>query len=557
MLEDFIVKEKSALSMESNFYQIDDSLVPIEIKNAIVFLQTRFNFCYDSELYQPCPFVPMMSLFDKRSIVPSDLSSDDLDSAISILNLTNSHALKGKILDVVGFLKKDTSLKIQAAEEYYQNFQELVDIGYPSEYISPLKRSLYLLSENNKKSKMGSYIEDLISTKYSTNTQLYISLFLSDFLPKYANKQLSKALPIIKQTLEANLDDPISIDIIENLLKNIKQSEKEKWLALLATIAKKVATSTSPHGYNYLERAAKHFAEDSDEFSELKFLSEEEQKKLYKSIDMSPKSIDLGKTKDFEKYREQIIKILQAQLDGTAQFLVLLMHFNPYDIKTLEKDYKKAKVSIRYQVNNICFNDDGTIAYESLTASDLDKQERIISDLYNNRTSIVCPLILWPFIDNLKFDDEFAKFLDEIVSHNEFVPKERQSIVLEKILSGLHKNISDALYYLIPQLEYGFLSYIKIQKHIYPKYHGNTANLNNILVQKNSSKNRFRDAILEILDASLVQQLEYRLCRKFGGNFRNRDYHHGLSSTTQFSIHEAEAFFLILLVYCQGYDPDL
>ena len=31
----------------------------------------------------------------------------------------------------------------------------------------------------------------------------------------------------------------------------------------------------------------------------------------------------------------------------------------------------------------------------------------------------------------------------------------------------------------------------------------------------------------------------------------------GLSSTTQFSIQEAEAFFLILLVYCQGYDPEI
>lgn len=33
--------------------------------------------------------------------------------------------------------------------------------------------------------------------------------------------------------------------------------------------------------------------------------------------------------------------------------------------------------------------------------------------------------------------------------------------------------------------------------------------------------------------------------------------HSGLSSTTQFSIQEAEAFFLILLVYCQGYDPEI
>ena len=208
-------------------------------------------------------------------------------------------------------------------------------------------------------------------------------------------------------------------------------------------------------------------------------------------------------------------------------------------------------------MNNISFNDDGTIGYESAVATDEDKKERIISDIYNLHTVVSCPLTLWPFIDNLKIDQDFTDFISDLLSHNLFVPKDRYTVVFEKILSGLRKNISDALYYLIPQLEYGFLSYIKDRKHIYPNHNGNTININNMLVQKGNSQNRFRNALLEVLDPSLVQQLEYRLCRKFGGNFRNRSFHSGLSSTTQFSIQEAEAFFLILLVYCQGYDPEI
>lgn len=560
-IEQYLDENNAILTMDLMIYRTKAVSMPRNIEDAIYFLKGRFSFIYQPNLYQPCPFSPMMVFEEKRSIQPSDLSEENIDTALSLLDLTESHALRAKILDVVGFLRKDKELRLQAAEEYYKNFSELVNCGKTHEFIPPLQRCLYLLSQNGKKQNMKSIVIDLLEQKdYSDEVEFSLVFYLSEFIPKFAPSLMPRGISAANTTIDKHLDEPISLDIIDNLFPHIKDTnEKEKWKLRYADIAKKVANRTSPHGYHYLERAASYFSEASTQFSELKFLSEEEQKKLYSSLDMKSLTFELDNdlSNEAESYRKMMIETMQALPDGTMQFLVFLKYFKPYEVANIENEYQKQKNSIRYLVNNISFNDDGTIGYESAVATDEDKKERIISDIYNLHTVVSCPLTLWPFIDNLKIDQEFTDFMSDLLSHNLFVPNDRYAVVFEKILSGLRKNISDALYYLIPQLEYGFLSYIKDRKHIYPNHNGNTININNMLVQKGNSQNRFRNALLEVLDPSLVQQLEYRLCRKFGGNFRNRSFHSGLSSTTQFSVQEAEAFFLILLVYCQGYDPEI
>ncbi len=560
-IEQYFDENKAILTMGLMKYRTKAVSMPRNIEDAINFLKGRFSFIYQPNLYQPCPFSPMMVLKEKRSIQPSDLSEEDLATALSLLDLTESHALRAKILDVVGFLKEDKELKLQAAEEYYKNFSELVDCGKTHEFIPPLQRCLYLLNQNGKKQNMKSIVIDLLEQKdYSDEVEFSLVFYLSKFIPKFAPSLIQKGISAANMTIDKHLDEPISLDIIDNLFHHIKDSnEKEKWKLRYADIAKKVANRTSPHGYRYLERAASYFSESSPQFSDLKFMSEEEQKKLYSSLDMKSMTFELDDdlSNKAESYQKKMIETMQALPDGTMQFLAFLEYFKPYEVANAEKEYQKRKGSPRYEMNNISFNNNGTIDYESAVATDEDTKERIISDIYNFHTVVSCQLTLGPFIDNLKIDQDFTDFISDLLSHNLFVPKDRYAVVFEKILSGLRKNISDALYYLIPQLENGFLSYIKDRKHIYPIHNGNTININNMLVQKGNRQNYFRNALLEVLDPSLVQQLEYRLCRKLGGNFRNRSFHSGLSSTTQFSIQEAEAFFLILLVYCQGYDPEI
>ena len=287
-IEQYLDENNAILTMDLMIYRTKAVSMPRNIEDAINFLKGRFNFIYQPNLYQPCPFSPMMVFEEKRSIQPSDLSEEDIDTALSLLDLTESHALRAKILDVVGFLRKDKELKLQAAEEYYKNFSELVNCGKTHEFIPPLQRCLYLLSQNGKKQNMKSIVIDLLEQKdYSDEVEFSLVFYLSEFIPKFAPSLMPRGISAANTTIDKHLDEPISLDIIDNLFPHIKDTnEKEKWKLRYADIAKKVANRTSPHGYHYLERAASYFSEASTQFSELKFLSVEDQKKLYSSLDM-------------------------------------------------------------------------------------------------------------------------------------------------------------------------------------------------------------------------------------------------------------------------------
>jgi len=102
-IEQYLDENNAILTMNLMIYRTKAVSMPQNIQNAINFLQGRFDFIYQPNLYQPCPFSPMIAFEEKRSIQPSDLSEEDIATALSLLGLTESHALRAKILDVVGF----------------------------------------------------------------------------------------------------------------------------------------------------------------------------------------------------------------------------------------------------------------------------------------------------------------------------------------------------------------------------------------------------------------------------------------------------------------------
>ena len=102
--------------------------------------------------------------------------------------------------------------------------------------------------------------------------------------------------------------------------------------------------------------------------------------------------------------------------------------------------------------------------------------------------------------------------------------------------------------------------YLRIHKKQHPTIKKGSENynidLNNILVNK--SKNEvFRKHIVEILGDDLTQEIEFLSCRPLGANLRNRNYHDGYDDTDCYKIEEMILFFIILKVYCLGYDDEI
>ena len=67
----------------------------------------------------------------------------------------------------------------------------------------------------------------------------------------------------------------------------------------------------------------------------------------------------------------------------------------------------------------------------------------------------------------------------------------------------------------------------------------------------------FRKHIVEILGDDLTQEIEFLSCRPLGSNLRNRNYHDGYGDTDCYKIEEMILFFMILKVYCLGYDDEI
>ena len=113
---------------------------------------------------------------------------------------------------------------------------------------------------------------------------------------------------------------------------------------------------------------------------------------------------------------------------------------------------------------------------------------------------------------------------------------------------------------MISQFEYGLREYLKVYKKQYPiikkgsEYYN--IDLNNMLVNK--SKNEvFRRHIVEILGEDLTQEIEFLCCRPLGPNLRNRNYHDGYGDIDYYKKEEMILFFMILKVYCLGYDDEI
>ena len=318
------------------------------------------------------------------------------------------------------------------------------------------------------------------------------------------------------------------------------------------------------HGYHFLQQAINILEpqEDSEKLNELSFLLEKSQKKTYDEMQFVSYDLDANIVNKIEKYKASCDKIFQSISSGVDQFLCFLKHYNPITLEQITQIIKIHEGSISYNCcNNILFDADGKIIYESSNSNAAEKEEYKISQAINQQLPF-CALILDSWRQNRVMDDDVKDILRDITSHNLFVPKERCKTVYDIIIKGLEENkLRNATFEIIAQFEYGCRNYLKNICNIYPVvYKGNnpvSMDLNHILVQKGDSINENRKKIVEIIGEDLTLNIEYLACRKMSGNLRNRNYHDGFSNPDEYNLYELILFYLLIKAYCMGYDANI
>ena len=567
-IEDYLEKADYELS----YIKLSDSKeVPPHIKEAIKTIQVYANFCYSNA----CSDVPFRQAFwfvnGVESIKIDELSEENANKLLDIINYSNNYFLKAKLYDIASIVLKNKKLKELAAQNYTGYI--LSNSTNPDKRNTlkiAVKRALFLYNKTNKTEERN-VAHKIFSLQMSASSlDFALKYYAATALSAIKSTALNELITNI-ESLTKKLDLTIApaehfLELIEILILYYNQTNQaDNYLAAIdryVLVCIKACNLLSPHGYRYLDKALQLITKDklkdkyADKINELLFMKDEEQKKVYKNITFIESPLDDAIITDLEKERKSVTSEIQSFQTGAHQLFYLLANFLPISKAELDKGIELRKGGLFDAVNEIKFDGDGTICYESAYATEEEKLQVSIAEILSMNLYIKFGVLLSSFIYNIKIDGNLKEIVESILDNNLFVPSDRKSVIYNIILDGFNRNIRKALYDLIPQFEYGLTQFLK-SKGLYPiMYRGSSRfpiDLNHILTSK-STQNKFRSELVEIIGEDLTLELEYLLCNKYLGNIRNNNYHSGYENPEQYTIYEASAFYYIIEAYCMGCD---
>lgn len=563
--------EYYSISYESSEF-VNEELASLQIKNAIDYIKRKLDFSYGNELCVEQPFAPKVILADgRRSMSIEDLEESDITQIQELLSFTSDNFLLGKWNDILGILTKDKSYIEKAAINIYIHFKKIFK-SHPGYHVAEiLKRPLYLWHSLNNNSSISDCIEEILNSElYSVNeSKVMLLRVLSAFMCKYAKKNIDRIVNTIIECFDSMDESDILLELADTIIKYFSSKHDYvnccNWRIKYKDVCCKLAEQRGNRGYEYYIKAIEHLdsEEHEDIINDLRFKIDEMQEALYDSLNMQSMPIKLPERmeKEFFEYRKTIIDSLNKATDGTMQLVLLLLHIKPSDITAMEKEIEKNKHSLMSFVNNVSFNDEKHIAFESSRASEEDRREYDIVNSLRMYMGVQYELFLAPFVYYFKNDDTVQNFLEDVLTHNCLVPIQRKEIIRDAILEGFDKDIRGALFVLLSQFEFGCKYYLKVHKRIHTDTKVGSmkvpVDLNKIFVQKKGRANKFRDAFRELLGDNMTLSLEYLACRPLSGNIRNRNYHDGIKKNDSYDFEEVVLFYYLFEAYCLGYDPEI
>ena len=565
-IEQFLVKDFEFDSPFMDFcFNLDNC--PAEMQKTIYFLSSKVNFIYGNDLLKENPF-ELFAWFvtGERTLGFSDLSIDDCNEINKISEFTKNHLIKGRLLDICGIKEKNKDKQLLAANNYieYVKSQLLQEKNYS--ICRALERSIYLYSKNDNH-KFWAILNDFIfNVKYRDTDQKIIIFAEIGRCVQKLNKELKQIfVPEFENTVSNihEINDP-ALWIIRYLIDYFKkkklQDKLKAWRIRYADLCIEI-DKKYPHCYNYLKDAINVLddTEDADKINQIRFLLEESYKRIYSQMNMVEHPIDSKIINMIDNYRILVEQQFDTITTGIGQFLFYINHFTPVSKEEFEKQQNSDARPLFNCVNNILFDENGSIVYESSKASPIETEEYLMSQFMIQHYSIVASVFFDVWRRKGKVDDELKLLLKEITHSNLLIPYDRSDVVYDILLKGLTDNeYKTCVFALLAQFENGCRLYLKNHCNIYPiiTKGGQSVeiDLNHMVVQKGTKENKFRKKISELIGLDLTTNIEYLACRKLSGNLRNKNYHSGFDDTSKYTLNELALFYLLIKAYCMGYE---
>lgn len=572
LIENYLNKEEfiwQSLFLRCQFhkeYEQDKEVQPL-----IDFLCEKVSFWYCDDIFDESPFAPFADFtFSGRGRTSNitDLCDDDLINIQKCIEHTKDNLILGFLNDILGCVQDKNENKLLAARHFIAYSKNLLkNKKYGSRTLQPIKRAFALICKLKDTKEIGIFVDEFLSYSDFEERQEYpFKVSLIDMFFTQSLKTYDRILAYAESLFEKYKEDAeylsFSIKLSKILLKIYKsrgdKNNIKKWTityaenccngsAVIFDIADELDCA--------IEEANK--LNDFGLTNKLRIKKKQLQDDIYKSFDMQPVPFTAPNevTEAMTVVRNNIIEKLKT-LDGISQMCFFLSQFNALSKNEIENQLKqKSKFHIIDLVNQIRFNEKNEIIFQSATASEKQKTENKVYEIYQLHGAIIFDLIINPFVFYIKFDEECLSFISDLVNHNELVYK-NHNVIIKNFVNGIsEKQIRSALSGLLPQFEDGMRNYIEKQG-IIPVIRSGGNEIKASLGQMMNNE-VFRKFIDELLGEDLSQHIDYLACKELGGDLRNKYAHEGYGDDSQFSFDEVILFFLLIKAYCMGYDNEI
>jgi len=485
------------------------------------------------------PFGPQFQFTNGRSLVPIDLTDDDILAIKEINDHTNDRMLKSRLLDLLWVIKKDHNACKEAAEIYLQMGVILnTDDSWTYAEIY-FRRALQLAKALGRSKELYVNISDSIQDAVrdsSKSTKDYHCLKFMEILLEF-----NIGDPVEYVTIAGNIADKALNDC--NMCKArdyfklqadwyhcLKDDEKEQAARLRAamtyiTEAEQRITGQSPSyavASEFIKRAIEGMRRHGGVANKIVLLKaklNEYQKLSHKEMKAFGTNLDLT-----DCSREAINHVKSRELpDAIRRLAFIVPTINISELKDTVKDMDERFVFGK--LAPITLVDDAGRTITSAGSSLYDEARRFELSMYSYAAQNEWTIRAVGYIDPARtriLSEHHPTFNDlaYIVRDNPFIPPGHEEIFLRGIHAGFHSDFLTAALFLVPQIE-NSIRYVLDSNGVY------IANLESDGTQPLKVLGPLFDLpeTQEIFGESIYFELKGHLLEKAGYNFRNRIAH--------------------------------
>lgn len=507
------------------------------------------------------PFGPQSVIGDRRSMIPSDLTDEQLVALASTLDQIGDPEYRARILDVLWLRRRDPTAARAAVDAYLQSGSRLEDPEHWVQSLHRYERALRLASQVEVKGELPKKVLRHLEARvlhYDGSDSLYFTAKSLELLADFAFGDLRPLAEIAGRVAQAsrsvgNFDRARTYFAVQaRLLKAAKDPaaaetarvERAECLSEEAKVRQRAGGAIAAH--HFLQQAVSEFRERPS----LRGRLPELQRRLAAAgeaalQEMKPISVEIDISGPV-KVSQQAVTGLSIE-DALFTFATLIPLINPAKLREEALAHISAhplQALIDAQMFDAAGRHVGT--RPSISTTDPEQQEAAVVGFMeelarHHRGPYVAGYIVPALRQVLEEHDIEESTLDALIGDSPLIHPDRKALFLRGLIAGFRWDFVTALHLLIPQVEQGLRTMLNDQGVV-------ARNMSADGIEEVWSYERILSHSISAttLGASLIYELQSLLVARLGANFRNL-VAHGLLSADAFESETALYLWWLLL----------